>query len=436
MKISVFGLGYVGVVAAACLADDGHDVIGIDVSDLKVELINKGLSPIVEKDISELILKHAGKKLTATSDIKYAVENSEMSLVCVGTPSERNGNLDLSYLARVCEQIGEVIKHKSSRHTVVIRSTVIPGTMARMVTPILENHSGKKAGKDFGVCNNPEFLREGSAVWDYRNPPKTVIGSIDAKSAEIVASLYAGLVAPLIVTSLEVGEMVKYVDNVWHATKVAFANEIGSICKSIQIDSHEVMRIFCLDTKLNLSSYYLKPGFAFGGSCLPKDLRALNYKTKQLDLELPLLGSVLNSNVEHIERAMSLVTSFGAKKIGVLGFSFKAGTDDLRESPIVELVERLIGKGYNVSLYDKNVHAAALIGANKSFIMNHLPHLATLMVADIDKIVSDSDLIIVGNNSEEFSGALSKTSKKQVVVDLVRMAELPTGEGAYEGICW
>jgi GDP-mannose 6-dehydrogenase len=308
--------------------------------------------------------------------------------------------------------------------------------MARMVTPILENHSGKKAGKDFGVCNNPEFLREGSAVWDYRNPPKTVIGSIDAKSAEIVASLYAGLVAPLIVTSLEVGEMVKYVDNVWHATKVAFANEIGSICKSIQIDSHEVMRIFCLDTKLNLSSYYLKPGFAFGGSCLPKDLRALNYKTKQLDLELPLLGSVLNSNVEHIERAMSLVTSFGVKKIGVLGFSFKAGTDDLRESPIVELVERLIGKGYNVSLYDKNVHAAALIGANKSFIMNHLPHLATLMVADIDKIVSDSDLIIVGNNSEEFSGALSKTSKKQVVVDLVRMAELPTGEGAYEGICW
>ncbi|HEX5126481.1 MAG TPA: UDP-glucose/GDP-mannose dehydrogenase family protein, partial [Rhodocyclaceae bacterium] len=352
MKISIFGMGYVGVVAAGCLADDGHTVIGVDPNQTKVDLINSGVSPIVEKDIGDMVAKHvATGQLRASVDVREAVFASEISLMCVGTPSQLNGSLDLHYVRNVCEQIGAAIRDKAEFHVVVARSTMLPGTMRDVVIPILEESSGKTAGKDFGVCNNPEFLREGTAVYDYRNPPKTVIGETDARSGDLLAALYAGLDAPLVRTEVETAEMVKYADNVWHATKVAFANEIGNICKGVGIDSHKVMEIFCKDTKLSLSPYYMTPGFAFGGSCLPKDVRALTYKARSLDIEAPLLNALLPSNELQIERGLKMVTDKGSKKVGILGFSFKAGTDDLRESPLVEVIERLLGKGYELRLY-------------------------------------------------------------------------------------
>ena len=388
MKLSVFGLGYVGVVAAGCLAADGHETIGVDPNRDKVDLVNAGNSPIIEKDIGEMVEAAVRNGLLrATTDAAEAVRASDMALVCVGTPSQRNGSLDLTYVRRVCEEIGRAIGEKDDYFVVVIRSTILPGTMRGLIVPVLEEASGKKAGVDFGVCNNPEFLREGTAVYDYRNPPKTVIGELDERSGAMLADLYADLDAPLIRTSVEVAETVKYIDNVWHATKVAFANEVGAVCKSLDIDSHKVMDIFCLDTKLNLSSYYMRPGFAFGGSCLPKDVRAFNYRANSLDLDLPLIGSIMASNERHIDRGFELVTRGGKKKVGILGFSFKAGTDDLRESPIVELIERLLGKGYELSLYDRNVSIAALKGGNRDYILNHIPHISRLMRASAEEVV-------------------------------------------------
>ncbi len=336
MDISIFGLGYVGAVSAACLANEGHNVIGVDTVDIKVNLINEGKSPIIEKDIGEIIKAAVEKgKLSATADARKAVEQSDISLVCVGTPTQANGDLDTSYVRRVCKNIGTAIKDKDSYHVVVIRSTILPGTIKNLVIPVLEENSHKIAGRDFGLCSNPEFLREGSAVYDFYNPPKTVIGEIDEKSGDLLEVLYKKFDAPFIRTKIEVAEMIKYVDNVWHALKVVFGNEIGKICKSLGVDSHEIMDIFCSDTKLNISPYYLKPGFAFGGSCLPKDVRALVYKGKNLDIDLPVLNAILPSNRAHIENGLRLVMESKNKKIGVLGFSFKAGTDDLRESSIV-----------------------------------------------------------------------------------------------------
>lgn len=437
MKISVFGLGYVGTVSAACLAKEGHDVIGVDPVDVKVDIINKGQTPIIEKDIGEIIKAAVDQgTLSATSNATEAVEQTEISLICVGTPSQLNGNLDTSYVRRVCENIGTAIKHKISRHVVVIRSTILPGTIRTVVIPALEESSRKIAGKDFGVCNNPEFLREGTAVYDFYNPPKTVIGETDEKSGDLLASLYDQLDAPLIRTKIEVAEMVKYVDNVWHALKVGFGNEVGNICKSIGVDSHEVMDIFCSDTKLNISPYYLKPGFAFGGSCLPKDVRALTYKGKSLDIDLPILNSILPSNITHIENGIRLVMENDSKKVGFLGFSFKAGTDDLRESPIVEMIERLLGKGYDIKLYDKNVNLASLVGANKNFILNRIPHISKLMVQTMDEIIEHAQTIVIGNNSSEFKDILAKVKKEQKIIDLVRIIKGQTNNENYNGICW
>ena len=437
MKISVFGLGYVGAVSAGCLAKDGHEVIGVDPYQPKVDLINAGQTPVIEKEIDEIIanaVKHGN--LRATTNVHEAVSQTELSLICVGTPSQLNGSLDLKYVRTVCEQIGAAIQNSPTYHVVVARSTMLPGSMNSVVIPTLEQASKKKAGKDFGVCINPEFLREGTAVYDLYHPPKTVIGESDPRCGDIVSSLYAGLDAPLIRTDIETAEMVKYSDNVWHALKVSFANEVGNICKAIGLDGHKVMEIFCQDTKLNLSSYYMKPGFAFGGSCLPKDVRALSYKARSLDLDLPVLNSILPSNKNQIEKGFKMITEKGSRKIGLLGLSFKAGTDDLRESPLVEVVEKLIGKGYDLRIYDKNVNIATLVGANRDYILNHIPHISRLMVDSVENVLSHGDTIVVGNNASEFRGLRDRLRSGQVIVDLVRISNERIVSDNYDGICW
>jgi GDP-mannose 6-dehydrogenase len=437
VKISIFGLGYVGAVSAGCLAKEGHEVIGVDPSGVKVDLINQGKTPIIEKDIGEIIEKAVQQGLLrATTDVRGAVNDSQLSLICVGTPSQLNGSLDLKYVRRVCEEIGEAIKNKAEFHVVVARSTMLPGSMGNVVIPTLETSSGKRAGVDFGVCNNPEFLREGTAVYDFYHPPKTVIGETDARSGDLVASLYHKMDAPLIRTKVETAEMVKYTDNVWHALKVGFANEIGNVCKAVGIDGHRVMDIFCQDNKLNLSPYYLKPGFAFGGSCLPKDVRALTYKARTLDVDVPILNAILPSNEHQVNRGLQMIMDKGHKKVGVLGFSFKAGTDDLRESPIVELVERLLGKGYDVRLYDRNVNLAKLVGANRDYILNHIPHISQYMMADMEEVLAHAETLVIGNGSAEFRDIFTRLRPEQVVVDLVRISDAVSEEGRYDGICW
>lgn len=437
MKVSIFGLGYVGTVSAGCLASEGHEIVGVDPVQTKVDLINKGQSPIIEAEIGELVANYVKSgRIRATTDPAEAIRDTELSFVCVGTPSQSNGNLDFRYIRRICEQIGQAIKAKSSRHTVVIRSTILPGTMRTIVIPILEESSGKKAGADFGVCNNPEFLREGSAVKDFHNPPKTVIGEIDKASGDILAKLYEKLDAPFIRTDLETAEMVKYVDNCWHAVKIGFANEIGNFCKAFNIDAHKVMNIFIQDKKLNISPAYLMPGFAFGGSCLPKDLRALSYKAKSNDLQLPILGAVLPSNEMQVNRGVQMIMDKGHKKVGVLGFSFKAGTDDLRESPMIEVIERLLGKGFDVCIYDKNVNIASLVGANRDFILNHIPHISRIMVGNMDAALAHGQTIVIGNKDPEFQKVPQSLRADQVLVDFVRITDRRSEEGKYDGICW
>lgn len=436
-KVSIFGLGYVGTVSAGCLAREGHTVIGVDPNETKVNLINQGMSPIIEKEIPEIIKDAVSKgTLKASIDAEKSVLATDISLICVGTPSQLNGSLDLKYVRNVCEEIGKALRPKKEFHVVVCRSTILPGTMKNVVIPTLEEFAGKKAGVDFGVCNNPEFLREGTAVYDFYNPPKTVIGETDSRSGELLASFYRKLDAPMIRTDIETAEMVKYTDNVWHALKVTFANEIGNICKALAIDSHKVMEIFCKDTKLNLSSYYMKPGFAFGGSCLPKDVRALTYKGRNLDLDLPMLNAILPSNQRQLENGLKMITALGNKKVGILGFSFKAGTDDLRESPLVEVIERLLGKGYQIRIYDRNVNLAKLMGANKDYLLNHIPHISSLMTESIEEILQHAQTIVIGNSAPEFQGITNQLRNGQVIVDLVRISDQRTEEGKYHGICW
>jgi GDP-mannose 6-dehydrogenase len=335
----------------------------------------------------------------------------------------------------VCEEIGAALKSKNGHHTVVIRSTMLPGTIESVVIPTLEKHSEKQVGIDFGVCINPEFLREGSSLKDFYAPPFTLIGADDDETTSTVRSLYSGIDAPIVATSVKTAEMVKYVCNCFHALKVSFANEVGNICKALGVDSHEVMDIFCQDTKLNLSSYYLKPGFAFGGSCLPKDLRAINYKAKQVDVEVPVLSSILPSNRQQIERAVEMVLATGMKRVGIFGFSFKAGTDDLRESPMVTLIETLIGKGLQLNIYDRDVSLARLFGANKEYIERQIPHIAQLMRGSIDEVLESADVLVVGNKAEEFNEIEQKRKEGQVVIDLVRLFDKTSGDG-YQGICW
>ena len=437
MRVSIFGLGYVGTVCAGCLAKEGHEIVGVDPVRTKAELINAGKSPIIEAHIEEIIAAAVKTgRLRATEDTVQAIQDTELSLVCVGTPSQINGNLDLTHVRNVCEQVGHALKDKSPRHTVVMRSTILPGTMHRVVIPVLEESSGKKAGTDFGVCNNPEFLREGSAVTDFIFPAKTVIGELDRASGDALAVLYAKLDAPLIRTNIETAEMVKYIDNSWHALKIGFANEIGNLCKSFSIDAHGAMEIFCQDKKLNISPAYLTPGFAFGGSCLPKDLRALAYSAKLHDLELPILNSILPSNELQVVRGLQLIMEKGRKRIGILGFSFKAGTDDLRESPMIEIIERLTGKGYDVRIFDKNVHVAKLVGANRDFILNRIPHISRLMVDNVDAVLQHAETIVIGNKAEEFESIPQRLHAGQCVVDFVRILKDRSIDGKYSGFCW
>jgi GDP-mannose 6-dehydrogenase len=375
--------------------------------------------------------------LRATADTADAIRNSVVSLVCVGTPSRKNGSLDLTYLERVCEQIGAELRDKPDYHVVVVRSTVLPGTTHGVVIPALERASGKSYGEGFGVSVNPEFLREGTALADFRAPPLTLVGHNHAADASGTVGLYQAIDAPLVSTSIRVAEMIKYTSNVWHALKVCFANEIGNLCKQLDVDSHDVMDIFCRDAKLNLSPYYLKPGFAFGGSCLPKDVRALQYRAKELDVELPVIQAILSSNRLQIQRAVDEVMQTGKKRIGLLGFSFKAGTDDLRESPIVILAEALLGKGLKLAIYDKSVSLARLVGSNKDYIEHQIPHLSSLLCQTIEEVVDGSEVIVVGNQSTEFADGLTRCRADQIVIDLVRlpMHGLPL-KAQYRGICW
>jgi GDP-mannose 6-dehydrogenase len=437
-NISIFGLGYVGAVSLACLADNGHNMIGVDVNPLKAKIINEGRSPIIEHGLDELMRKGVESgSIRAVMDSHEAIHASELSIICVGTPSNSNGSLDLQYVEKVAHEIGKALADKHDYHVIVLRSTVLPGTTEEVVIPALEQASGKKCGVDFGVCFNPEFLREGSSIKDFYDPPFTVVGAETAETAAVVLRLYSMLEAPVQVAPIRVAEMVKYSCNAFHALKVTFANEIGSVCKANGIDSHKVMEIFCLDKKLNLSPYYLTPGYAFGGSCLPKDLRALLYLSRHFDLNLPVLESILPSNDLQVERAFRMVTEAGSKRVGVLGFSFKAGTDDLRESPIVELIERLIGKGYQIQVYDRNVSLANLHGANRAYIEKEIPHIAQLMADTIDEVIEESDVIVIGNNSAEFANVQKRVNGRHVMVDLVRAAgREASSNGHYQGIGW
>jgi GDP-mannose 6-dehydrogenase len=437
VRVSIFGLGYVGTVSAGCLARQDHEVIGVDPVPAKTDLINSGRSPVIEAEIDEIIQTAVREgRLRAVQDTADAIQQTDLSFVCVGTPSLANGNLDLRYIRHVCEEIGRALRHKTGRHVVVIRSTVLPGTIRRIVIPLLEETSGKRAGADFSICHNPEFLREGTAVKDFDAPPKTVIGEFDRCSGEVVAALYQHLDAPLIRTTLETSEMVKYTDNCWHALKIGFGNEIGNLAKAFGVDAHEVMGIFCQDRKLNISPAYLKPGFAFGGSCLPKDLRALSYQAKMHDLQLPILSSILPSNEMQAARGLQLILDKGHRRVGILGFSFKAGTDDLRESPVIEIIERLAGKGFDLRIYDKNVQLASLVGANRDYILNRIPHISKLMVDSVDQVLDHAQTVVIGNNDAGFRSVPERLRAGQVLVDFVRVTDRRSEEGVYDGICW
>ena len=438
MDISVFGLGYVGSVSAASFAADGHRVIGVDVNPQKVAAVQHGGTPIVEPGLDDLIRAVVEQgRLTAMTNTEKAIAESDVSLVCVGTPSRRNGSLDLSYLVRVAEEIGAALRDKRSYHVVVVRSTVLPGTTHEHVIPALETKSGKRYGEGFGVSVNPEFLREGTALHDFRNPPLTLVGHNHAADATGTIGLYGSVNAPVVSTSIRVAEMIKYASNTWHALKITFANEIGHLCRRVGVDSHEVMEIFAQDRKLNISATYLKPGFAFGGSCLPKDVRALQYRAKEVDLDLPVINSILGSNRLQIEHAIDEVLETGKKRVGLLGFSFKAGTDDLRESPLVILAEALLGKGLQLRIYDRNVSLARLIGANKEYIEHQIPHLSSLLRTEVRVVLDESDVIVVGNPSGEFADAILACRPDQIVIDLVRLpVDRARLAAEYRGICW
>ncbi len=438
MRVSIFGLGYVGCVSAACLARDGHEVIGVDVNPIKVASIAAGKSPIIEPGLDELMrdVVRSGQ-LRASIDAQRAVRDSDVSLICVGTPSNPNGSLNTRYVESVCQEIGLAINHKREYHTVVVRSTVLPGTVNEKVVPILEEFSGRRAGDDFGVSMNPEFLREGSAITDYYDPSFIVIGQYNERSGDAVQQLYSAIDAQLVRTSLKTAEMMKYANNSFHALKISFANEIGNICKAHGIDGRDVMEIICQDSRLNISPVYMKPGFAFGGSCLPKDLRALLYRSKERDIDSPLLTSIMSSNQRQIERGIQMVEKTGRKSVGILGLSFKAGTDDVRESSIVPLIETLVGRGYKVTVYDETVDLPRLIGANRSYVTEALPHIASLMRGSVDEVISEADVIVMANGGKSFADVPSKIRPDQVLIDLVGSVAVNGNlQGAYDGICW
>jgi|SRR5271154_752662 len=438
-KISVFGLGYVGSVSATCLASKGNSVLGVDLNPDKVRAMESGQSPIVEEGLGPLLAEaHQGCRLHATTDAHSAVHQTEISFICVGTPSQRNGKLDLSGVERVCRDIGQALRTKDAFHCVVLRSTVLPGTTDQIATPALEQASGKKAGKDFAVCYNPEFLREGTAIKDFFHPPFTVLGSADTSQLAVLRELYGFADCQIFETAIATAEMVKYVCNAFHAVKVGFANEVGVMAKHLGVDAEAVTKIFTSDTALNISPAYLSPGFAFGGSCLPKDLRALVHCAKEKDLRMPLIESILPSNTEHIERVVETILRTGKRKIGMLGLSFKAGTDDLRESPLVHLVKRLLGEGCQLRIWDNNVMLGRLVGSNRQFIDEFIPHIGQLLQDSLDEVIESSELIVVGTRALDRDKLLKAMRPEQTVIDLVNLekARRPTGKASYEGICW
>ncbi len=435
MRISIFGMGYVGCVGAACCAKLGHHVIGVDVSAHKVELVNSGRPTIIEKDIEELIrLAHESGRLEATGDSTYAVRGSEISFIAVGTPSSREGHLNLDYIFKVASQIGEALREKEEFHIVAVRSTVLPGTNEK-IGRMIEEVSGKKRGRDFTVVSNPEFLREGTAVHDYLNPPFTLVGSDSEAAVEKMRRLYQDIPGEFIATEIKVAEMMKYINNTYHALKIVFGNEVGNICKALDVDSHKVMEIFCKDTQLNISPYYFKPGFAYGGSCLPKDSKALRTLARDCYVDVPVIDAIEESNEIQKRNAVRLIMEMGRRKVGILGLSFKAGTDDLRCSPIVDVVETLLGKGFALRIYDKNVKLSEITGTNRDFIMAKIPHLQHFVYDDLDKVVSESDVLVVTNKEAEFTDLLQRYPGK-IIVDLVRMWQDVDYAGHYEGISW
>jgi GDP-mannose 6-dehydrogenase len=437
LSISLFGLGYVGSVSAACFAHMGHKVTGVDISKAKVEMLDSGRSPIIEARMEELVAEaNKSCRLHATTDSIAAVLASDISFVCVGTPSLRSGKLDLSHVEHVSREIGTALKQKSTFHTIVLRSTVLPGTTETLMIPTIESASGKKAGVDFAVCYNPEFMREGSAVGDFLQPPYTILGSQDPRHLAILRELYKDIPVATFEVSIRVAEMVKYVSNLYHAVKVGFANEVGTLCKHLGVEADQVTKIFMSDTKLNISSAYLSPGFAFGGSCLPKDLRAITYRGKELDLELPMLESLMPSNAKHVDRGVEAVLRTGKRKIAMLGLSFKAGTDDLRESPQVQLIKRLLGEGCQVKVWDKDVSLGRLAGSNRQYIEEVIPHIGSLLSADMPEVIRDADVVVVGTKIEKAD--LAKILMHgQIVIDLVNLDPTRRPQAAsYEGICW
>lgn len=435
MKISIFGLGYVGCVSLGCLAGKGHTVIGVDVQQLKVDLINSGHATIVEKDIDQII-KNAYQegRISATTDYKKAVLDSEISIICVGTPSSSKGHLNLESIYNTSRQIAEVIQYKTEFHTIVIRSTVLPGTNEK-VGEIITEISGKQRNLDFSVVSNPEFLREGTAVADYYSPSVTVIGGDNTLAIEKVTSLYSDLPAPIEITDIRIAEMIKYVNNSFHALKITFANEVGNVCKSLGIDSHQLMDLFCKDNQLNISRAYLKPGFAYGGSCLPKDLKGMVTMAHDNYIQTPLLSSISESNDLQKKIAFDLIANTGKRKVCLLGLSFKEGTDDLRYSPSVDLAERLIGKGYRVVIYDHNVHLSKLIGTNKAFVNEHLPHLSELITDDLEEAIACSDVLLLNHKTFDLSKFSEELLRDKVVIDMVGGRKLEKA-GRYEGVSW
>jgi GDP-mannose 6-dehydrogenase len=439
LSISVFGLGYVGSVSAACFASMGHSVIGVDVNPSKVGMIEGGRSPIIEAKMNELVAEGTRScRLHATVDSTAAVLASDISFVCVGTPSLRNGKLDLSHIEKVAREIGAALKQKKSPHSFVLRSTVLPGTTESVALPILEQESGKRAGTDFTVAYNPEFMREGSAVADFLQPPYTILGAQSPAHLAPLRELYKQMPGKVFETSIAVAEMVKYFSNAFHAVKVTFANELGTLCKHLGVDAHAVTEIFTSDTRLNVSPAYLSPGFAFGGSCLPKDVRALTYKAKELDLHLPMLESLLPSNSQHVERAVEAVMRTNKRRIAQLGLSFKAGTDDLRESPQVQLVKRLLGEGYEVQVWDRDVSLGQLAGSNRQYIEAVIPHIGSLLSSDLEQVLKWAEVVIIGNKSAKKDELARHLRKDQIVLDLVNLdkAVRCDGTSSYEGICW
>jgi GDP-mannose 6-dehydrogenase len=437
-RISIFGLGYVGAVSLACLARDGHEMTGVDIDQSKLEMLRRGQAPIVETGIQELtrtVIR--GGKVTVTDSVRDAILMSDISFVCVGTPARANGNQNLDAITRIAEQIGAVLPEKNTRHVIVIRSTVRPGTVEEVIQPALEAASGLKAGADFSLCFQPEFLREGTSIHDYDHPPLTVVGASDAAGVAVLRAIFGHLPCEFLQTSIRTAEMLKYACNVFHAVKVTFANEMGRICQAANVDPHEVMRLLCMDRQLNISPAYLRPGFAFGGSCLPKDLKALMYLAKSSDVEVPMLASVMPSNAAHIEHAIEQVLASGHRRVGMLGLSFKAGTDDLRESPLVIMAERFIGKGLQLSIYDPQVNVARLIGANRRFIEESIPHIASVMTGDVERLVREADVLVVATRTPEVLAALqAHTRPEQLLLDVAVLPDREAHRARYRGVCW